>query len=113
MNDKWNRREVLKGMAVVSSALALPGKSMAATSFLSPAAADTEIQISSISPHTVRLTVLPMKNDKAALIPFNGSLVQESWGKPVATLRGDAAAPTVKRSKRICAIGSAGAARKR
>ncbi len=49
---------------------------------------DCEVQIAIVSAHTVRLTVLPIQNGKVADTPFNGALVRESWGPPIARLRG-------------------------
>ena len=53
---------------------------------------DVEIQIAPVSRHTVRLTVVPVKRASENGQPMNvmgdGSLVQSSWGPPLATLRG-------------------------
>jgi alpha-glucosidase/alpha-D-xyloside xylohydrolase len=67
--------------------------------FLGKAAAagqDAEIQIAPVSTHTFRLTVLPIREGQLAAVPTDGSLVQTSWGAPVAKLRGAARAQTVK-----------------
>jgi alpha-glucosidase/alpha-D-xyloside xylohydrolase len=57
---------------------------------------DIEIQIAPLSQHTLRLTVLPIRDGKPASVPDDGSLVQPSWGAPLATLRGEVHAQTVK-----------------
>jgi alpha-glucosidase/alpha-D-xyloside xylohydrolase len=46
-----------------------------------------EVQISPVSAHTVRLTVLPLENGGPAAVPYDGSLIQTSWGAPQAQLR--------------------------
>jgi alpha-glucosidase (family GH31 glycosyl hydrolase) len=56
---------------------------------------DFEIQVASLSAHTVRLSILPVVNGRPMPIPANGSLVQSSWGPPVAAWRGDVRAQTV------------------
>jgi hypothetical protein len=92
MNDEWNRRRWLKHLAASSAALVLPRGMVAAPAMLEGAPADREIQIVSVSPHTVRLTVLPIRGGQTVAIPSDGSLVQRSWGDPVARLRGNAPA---------------------
>lgn len=96
MRRFWNRRRVLQQLAASSAALALPRATIAASSLLSETPADREIQITSISPHTVRLSILPTKAGKAAEIPFDGSLVRTSWGEPLARVRSNTSAPELK-----------------
>jgi alpha-glucosidase (family GH31 glycosyl hydrolase) len=43
-------------------------------------AAGVRIQITSISEHTLRISLLPKNDESSASIPSNGSLVRESWG---------------------------------
>jgi alpha-glucosidase (family GH31 glycosyl hydrolase) len=81
-----NRREILKGLAAVSGAvLVRPGRAE------SKAGADSfgvRIQITSVSEHTLRITVLPRDQGSSASIPSNGSLMRESWGAPIALAEG-------------------------
>src|SRR5437762_519107 len=94
------RRQVLKGAAAACAALFLPGKEEAGESALRVAGQDVEIQIASVSRHTVRLTVVPVKRASENGQPMNvmgdGSLVQSSWGPPLATLRGLSSPRTIK-----------------
>jgi alpha-glucosidase/alpha-D-xyloside xylohydrolase len=96
MNQQWNRRRVLKHLAATSAALALPRGTVAANALLADPAAEREIQIASISEHTVRLSVLPVREGQIVTIPFNGSLVRKDWGAPLARLRGTAPAREFK-----------------
>jgi alpha-glucosidase/alpha-D-xyloside xylohydrolase len=103
MNEKWSRRRLLKQLAVLSATVALPRENLVGelvgnspTEF---ADGDYEVQVSSVSAQTVRLTVLPVKDGKAAAIPFHGALVRESWGTPVATLRRTDREQTVQSGK--------------
>jgi alpha-glucosidase (family GH31 glycosyl hydrolase) len=91
MNQKWNRREVLKGLVAASTALVIPSKQGSAQETTSTAAQQVEIQISSISAHTLRLSMFPLNDGAERSIPSHGSLVQESWGPPAATLRAEPA----------------------
>ncbi len=66
---------------------------VAADSALRVGGQDVEIRVAPVSAHTVRLSVVPAGLGE---VPGNGSLVQASWGAPVARLRGAAVAQTVK-----------------
>ena len=94
------RRQVLKGAAAACAALLLPGKEEVADSALRVAGEDVEIQIAPVSRHTVRLTVVPVKRASENGQPMNvmgdGSLVQSSWGPPLATLRGLSSPRTIQ-----------------
>jgi len=100
MNQRWNRRQVLQSLVAVSTGLLLPANPQAAKPFLRLARQDDiddiEVQIVSLSPHTFRLSILPVKNGQVSSIPFNGSLVRSSWPGPIAKLRGEASAQTIK-----------------
>jgi alpha-glucosidase (family GH31 glycosyl hydrolase) len=97
MNDRWDRRQVLKRLAAASAAVMLPSNPLAARPRPSLTDQDDlEVQITSVSPHTLRLSILPVKNGQVGSIPSNGALVQASWNSPVAKLRRDARAQTIK-----------------
>src|SRR5882672_10114480 len=89
MIERCNRRSLLKHLAAASAAFTLPSGANALNMLLQEPAYDREIQVTSISEHTVRLSVLPVRNNKAAAIPFDGSLVQTAWDEPTARLRGN------------------------
>lgn len=84
-----NRREALKRVGAAGAALLVPSQQKAAGD-------DVEIQITPVSPNTFRLTVLPIKDGQLAPVPTDGSLVQTSWGTPVAKLRSGARAQKIK-----------------
>ena len=96
MDDGWNRRRVLKQLTLVAGTLVLPARYLFARSSLAGVRRDWEIQISSISAHTLRLSMLPRGDSERSTIPVDGSLVQASWGAPVASLHGDWHAQSVK-----------------
>jgi alpha-glucosidase (family GH31 glycosyl hydrolase) len=89
MHDRWNRRTVLKKLLMAGGALMFPAERSGASPGTATRSAELEIQIASVSPQTLRLSLLSVKDGQATAIPFNGSLAHASWGAPVATLRGD------------------------
>jgi alpha-glucosidase (family GH31 glycosyl hydrolase) len=96
MKEQWSRRHLLKQLAAVSATLVLPTERPVAESVAQDADENYEVQISSVSAQTARLTVLPIRSGKTGTVPFDGSLVRESWGAPIAKLRGDAPAQTIQ-----------------
>jgi alpha-glucosidase/alpha-D-xyloside xylohydrolase len=96
MTAEWNRREVLKGLLAASAATAIRVTELDAQSSNAPAQS-LEVQASPISPKTIRLTLGPLKEGQASIssasIPYDGSLVQQSWG-PATTLRSNAGKST-------------------
>jgi len=96
MKKRYDRREVLKGMSAACAAFLLPEEQVRVASALRIGGQDVEIQIGSVSKHTFRLSILPIKDGRVATIPTDGSLVRESWGTPVAKIRGAAGARTIK-----------------
>jgi alpha-glucosidase len=92
MGPQWNRRDVLKGFFAASSAMIVP-KHRVAQSAAAGSGYRVEIQITSVSANTFRLSILPVNNGSVADIPSDGSLVQESWGVPIAKLRTDPTGP--------------------
>src|SRR5215831_462917 len=113
MSKHYDRRQVLKGAAAAGASLLLParGWSRLAGSGLRPqlqelpaSAAEVtqagphevEIQVVSISAHTVRLTVLPIKEGRVAAVPSNGSMARTSWGEPILKVRGETRGRSVK-----------------
>jgi alpha-glucosidase/alpha-D-xyloside xylohydrolase len=101
MSQRWNRRDVLKGLVAASTALVIPPKQGTAQEITSATAQQVEIQISSVSAHTFRLSMFPWTNGLERSIPLDGSLVQESWGTPVATLHAEPAHEIVLGSLRL------------
>jgi hypothetical protein len=61
VDKQWKRREVLKHIAAASTAILLPREPAAANTTLQIAGRDCEIQIASLSAHTLRLSVLPIQ----------------------------------------------------
>ena len=99
MNQQWNRRDVLKGLVSASTALVIARGQGTAQEIAS--IQPVEIQISSVSAHSFRISVYPLNNGAEKSIPFDGSLVQESWGAPAARLRAEAGSEFVLGSFRL------------
>jgi alpha-glucosidase (family GH31 glycosyl hydrolase) len=97
MNEKWNRRQVLKRIAAASAGLMIPGtRATTAQSIRASAKDDFEIQIASVSERTFRLSILPVKDGRLDSIPFNGSLVKSAWDSPITKLHPQAKAQTIE-----------------
>jgi alpha-glucosidase/alpha-D-xyloside xylohydrolase len=96
MKEQWNRRWILKHLAAISAVLTWPRTTKAAGTLLQESSVDREIQIASVSEHTVRLSVFPVRDGKKDTIPFDGSLVQTTWGKPIALLHFNSPAQEVQ-----------------
>jgi alpha-glucosidase (family GH31 glycosyl hydrolase) len=84
----WSRRDVLKGLVAASAAWIQPATGQAVRED-EPSSPLVEIQVTPISSHTFRLSILPAENGSVGSIRSDGSLSQESWGAPVARLRSD------------------------
>jgi alpha-glucosidase (family GH31 glycosyl hydrolase) len=84
----WSRRDVLKGLVAASAAWIHPATGQAVRED-EPSSPLVEIQVTPISSHTFRLSILPVENGTVVSIPSDGSLSQESWGAPIARLRSD------------------------
>lgn len=93
MAKSVNRREVIRTIAAASAAAMLPRSAMGDSAPLEIAGLRVEVQITSVSPRTVRLALLPVERSRA--IPDDGSLVKSNWGAPTATIR-DAKPATIR-----------------
>lgn len=88
MSPRWNRRDVLKGLAAASTAIIVRPKLGAIEEGEGAGGRPVEIQIAPVSSHTFRLTLFPIgTSGSLGSIPSNGSLAQESWGAPVTKVR--------------------------
>jgi alpha-glucosidase/alpha-D-xyloside xylohydrolase len=93
MSNKWDRRQILKGLAAASAAVVVPPANAYASDAVDTPVQPIELQLTSVSPRTFRLSLMPMQDGALGKIPTDGSLVQESWGVPVAKL---SSAPSTK-----------------
>ena len=96
MSEQHSRRQILQGMGAACATFLLERKISPAVPNLRVAGADAEIQVASVSAHTVRLTVLPIDEGKLADVATNGSLVRSSWGMPIIKVREEKGPQTVK-----------------
>lgn len=88
MNDSLTRRAALKGM-LSTGTLALTRPAASPLQMLSPAETSGEMEISlfSINPHTVRITVQPIREGGAAPLLSDGAVLESLPTSPVARLR--------------------------
>jgi hypothetical protein len=71
MGPQWNRRDVLKGLAAASAAIVLPRDLEGRQQEEPIAEPQVEIQITPVSPHTFRLSILALDKNGVvqALLP--------------------------------------------
>ena len=89
----FSRRQWIRA---ASAALLTPRKQAADDSVLRVGGQEVEIHILPVSAHTSRITVLPLRAGQLVAVPLDGSLLENSWGPPLATLRGEARVQTIK-----------------
>lgn len=90
MRQRYNRRQALKTLAAASGAALLPPR------VLGESGTKTEIQITTISPQTFRLSILPLENGRPVLVAYDGSLLRTDWGAPTAVVREIAQGRTIR-----------------
>ena len=85
MTNRCDRRDMLKGFGAVCAAHFLwTSRGEAAPQSPRIAGRDVEVQLGPVSAHTFRLSVLPLEGGQPQALKGNGSLVQASWGPPLA-----------------------------
>ena len=86
MNFSWSRRDILRGL-LGAAAIHVPWISRMKNDSKANAS-PIEVHVTSISSQTFRLSLLPLQGASVGAIPADGSLVRESWGEPIAKVRG-------------------------
>ncbi len=96
-NSPLSRRQWVQQMGgAAGAAMLAQAQDKAAGSGLQIARQEVEIQIATVSPHTFRLTVSPIRDGKPVAPADDGTLVTAAAGSPVAKLRGPLKAETIK-----------------
>jgi len=86
---RYDRRGILKGAgAICATGFLWPASNDVSPQNLQIAGRTVEVQILPVSPHTCRLSVLPLEGGQLQPVKGNGSLVQASWGPPLAKFAG-------------------------
>src|SRR2546423_10477303 len=87
MTKPISRREALKSFGAVGAGALLSSRmTLAQDATIRVAGRSVEIALTSVSPQTVRLSIVPIENGKPQPIPLDGSLIAQTWPKPVARL---------------------------
>jgi alpha-glucosidase/alpha-D-xyloside xylohydrolase len=88
MTKSISRRDALKnlGSAGAGALLNSPQALLEQNAAIRVAGRSVEIAVTSVSAQTARLSVAPIENGKPQPIPQDGSLVAQTWPKPVARL---------------------------
>ena len=89
MTNRYDRRDILKGAgAICATSFLWQDTNTAPQQNLQVAGRDVEVQLSPVSPHTFRLSILPIEGGQPQPVKGNGSLVRASWGPPLAKFKG-------------------------
>jgi alpha-glucosidase/alpha-D-xyloside xylohydrolase len=91
-----SRRRMVRSLGVAGAAFLTRSATYGADAGLQVAGKPVEIQLTSVSPVTFRLTVQPVQGGKLVDIADDGTLVRTAFGAPAARFRGPARARTVK-----------------
>src|SRR5437764_9217171 len=87
MTKLVSRREVLKDVGSAGASLLLSANVVSTQdAVLRIAGQPVEITVSSVSANTARISIVPLENGKPKPIPYDGSLVQQTWSPPAARL---------------------------
>ena len=95
MSTQYDRRQVLKVVGATCAGFILPGTGFAGEGGLGRAEEYLEIRISSVSAHTMRLSIFSARAG-GGTVRSDGSLVRETWDGPVTKLSGEFAEHAVK-----------------
>ena len=87
MPSNFTRREALKQFGAAGASLAFAGVIRGQSGDIVIAEKPVEIVVSSVSPTTVRITVLPIVGGQPSPLPVDGALVQPEWGAALARAR--------------------------
>jgi len=96
MTRQLHRRELLAQLAGAFAGMALPPATVLTSAGLRLAGEDCEVQLASVSDHTIRLSVFPVERGVTTGVAFDGSLMETSWGAPAAKLRGEVQTQTIE-----------------
>ncbi len=102
MPDSLSRREAIKQLTAVSAAAAFgPEIIRGLAADIVIAGKPVEIEVASLSPVTVRLTIRPIEGGKPTAVPDTGELIKDAIGKTVAHERAAAPLSRVKAGELI------------
>lgn len=88
MPQAFSRRDVLKGFGALGAASVLPAAVLRGQDVpIAVAGRAVEVVIASVSPATVRISILPIEAGRPAPVPLNGGLAMANVGTPAGRAR--------------------------
>ena len=88
MGRSISRREVLGNIVCAGAgALLASGKTSAQTITVRIADRPVEIGLTQLSPHTIRVHIVPLDNGHLEAVPHDGSIVEQAWAPPTSKLK--------------------------
>ena len=85
--SSFSRRRMVQGLGAAGAVFLSPGATRGADLGARIAGKDVEIQLTSVSPRTFRLTVQPIQDGKLVDIVDDGTLLGTAFGAPAAKFR--------------------------
>jgi alpha-glucosidase/alpha-D-xyloside xylohydrolase len=97
MKDRFNRRDVVKAVLFAgTAAMAEPLRAESPESPLSIRSTPVEVNVTTVSTHTVRITIQPVRDGKLQPLEADGALVEREWRPALVQVRSLPAPQTFK-----------------
>ena len=88
MKDQFSRRDVVKAALVAgATAIIKPARTETPEVSLSVGSTPVELNVTTVSEHTIRLTILPVHDGAAQQVLSDGALVESEWSPALAQIR--------------------------
>jgi alpha-glucosidase len=88
MKDQFSRRDVVKAALVAgATAIIKPARTETPDVSLSVGSTPVELNVTTVSEHTIRLTILPVHDGAAQQVLSDGALVESKWSPALAQIR--------------------------
>jgi alpha-glucosidase/alpha-D-xyloside xylohydrolase len=88
MKGQFSRRDVVKAALIAGTAAIIkPARAEAPDLSLSIASTPVELNLTTVSAHAIRLTILPVRDGTAQQVLSDGALVENQWSPALAQIR--------------------------
>ena len=105
MKDQLNRRDVVKAALFAGTmAIIKPASPQVPDLPISVVSTPVELNLTTISARTIRVTVLPLRDGIAQQVPSDGALVQAEWSPALAQIRSLSGARVLKSGNLIVSV---------
>jgi alpha-glucosidase/alpha-D-xyloside xylohydrolase len=88
MKGQFSRRDVVKAALIAGTAAIIkPARAEAPDLSLSIASTPVELNLTTVSAHTIRLTILPVRDGASQQVLSDGAIVENEWSPALAQIR--------------------------